>query len=126
MGFRLANIPKYTPEKRDVILDALANNPSLGSAARKGRISRRTLWMWRRDNPDFAAECEAAREQGFEALEDALIARGQKSDTTAAIFMLKSWRPDRYRETTRHEHTGKDGEALTITIAQRPDGPPEQ
>lgn len=65
-----------------------------------------TLWVWRKEHPDFGAEVMAAREQGMEALEDALIARGEKNDTTAAIFMLKGWKPERYKE--RHEHTGKD------------------
>ena len=49
----------------------------------------------------------------MDALEDALIDRGAESDTTAAIFMLKSWRRDRYgdkqevtqRGTINHAHT---------------------
>jgi hypothetical protein len=32
-----------------------------------------------------------AREQGLDALEDALFERGAEGDTTAAIFMLRGW-----------------------------------
>jgi hypothetical protein len=102
----LANISKFTPEKRALILEALHNHPSLGRAARKARVSRHTLRNWRLADPEFAAEVEAAREAGFEALEDALIERGAKNDTTAAIFMLKGWKPERYGD--KLQHTGKD------------------
>lgn len=112
----MANIPKFTPEKRELILDSLTNHPALSRAARKAKISRRTLWMWRRDNPEFATECEKAREQGFDALEDALIVRGEKNDTTAAIFLLKGWKPGRYTEKMRHEHTGKDGDPIRVIV----------
>jgi hypothetical protein len=120
-GAILANIPKFTPEKRALILDALHNNPSYGGAARKARITRQTLYLWRKHDPEFGAECEAAREQGFEALEDALVARGQKNDTTAAIFLLKGWKPERYqdRKAVDMNLTG----SLTIVMGERSDGP---
>jgi Rad3-related DNA helicase len=120
-GAILANISKFTPEKRDVILDALHNHPSLGRAARKARITRHTLRNWRLANPEFAAEVEAAREAGFEVLEDALIVRGEKNDTTAAIFMLKGWKPERYQERKAVDMnlTGN----LTIVMGERSDGP---
>lgn len=117
----MANLSKFTPEKREVILESLASHPSLGRAARKARISRRTLWMWRRDDPSFAAECEEARSLGMEVLEDALITRGEKADTTAAIFMLKGWKPERYQE-KKAVDVNLTG-SLTIVIGERPDGP---
>lgn len=112
----MANISKFTPEKREAVLDALHNHPSLGRAARKVRVTRHTLRNWRKANPDFAAEVEAAREAGFEVLEDSMIERGAKDDTTAAIFMLKGWNPERYRETTRHEHAGVNGDPIRFIV----------
>jgi len=117
----VANISKFTPEKQAVILEALHNHPSLGRAARKARVTRQTLRNWRREHPEFGAACEAAREAGFDALEDALIERGEKNDTTAAIFMLKGWKPERYQERKAVDMnlTGN----LTVLFPERSDGP---
>jgi alpha-beta hydrolase superfamily lysophospholipase len=117
----MANLPKRSPEKDAVILAALRERPTFASAARKARISRTTLTDWRRSDPDFNAACLAAREEGIDALEDSMLDRAMKTDTTAGIFMLKSLRPHIYRE--RVEHTGADGAPLTIIIAERTDGP---
>lgn len=92
----MANIPKRSPEKDMVILGALREKPTYASAARKARISRTTLTVWRKQDPDFAAAVEAAREEGFDAVEDRLVDRGMRNDTTAAIFLLKGWRRSRY------------------------------
>lgn len=115
-----------TPEKAQKIIDALELHPSKSRACRTARISRAALYAWCASDSEFKARVDAAQERGIDAVEDALLNDAINHDTTAAIFALKSWRPARYRETQRHEVTGKDGEALTITIAQRPDGPPEQ
>lgn len=117
----MADVTAVTAEKKATILEALSNHPSYARAARKVRITRMTLWRWRRDDSAFAAECEQARELGMEALEDALIERGEKHDTTAAIFMLKGWKPDRYQE-KRAVDLNVTG-SLTIVIGERPDGP---
>lgn len=85
-----------SPEKAEAILAALREHPSFARAARKTRIARSSLIAWRKDDPAFAARCEAAREEGIDAIEDALMERGTANDTTAAIFLLKSWRRERY------------------------------
>lgn len=104
-----------TPEKRQAILDALRLHPSITRACRSARISRNAFYEWRNDDSEFAAEIEASREKGIDALEDSLFRDAiDGHNTTAAIFMLKSWRPDRYRETTRHELTGVGGEPIAI------------
>lgn len=92
----MSNVTKRTPEKEEVILDALRQHPSWSKAARKARIARITLWHWRTDDPAFAARCEQAREQGIDGIEDALSERAIAGDTTAAIFILKTWRRDKY------------------------------
>lgn len=102
-----------TPEKRAKLLEALALHPSKSRACRVARISRAAFYAWCSADPEFAADVEAAREQGIDALEDGLFREAiDGHNTTAAIFMLKSWRPDRYRETTRHEMSGPGGTPL--------------
>ena len=109
----MANLPKRSPEKDAVILQALREKPTYSSAARKARISRTTLTNWRQDDPDFAAACELAREAGMDAIEDKLVDRAMKNDTTAAIFMLKSWRRERYGDKLQHS-----GEVSTVVIRE--------
>jgi transposase-like protein len=114
----LANSTKRTPEKEQSILDALEEHGNYSRAARSARIGRRTLYQWRDADPEFNAKCISSRELGLQAelddLETKLIERGKKISDTAAIFMLKSHRPGRYRE--KVEHTGEDGGPLKIVI----------
>lgn len=93
-----------TPEKEAVLLDALREKPVFTAACRRARISREAFNQWRRDDPDFNQRVLAAREQGLDALEDALSTRGLKNDTTAAIFMLKSLRREIYGDKVDHTH----------------------
>jgi hypothetical protein len=112
-----------TPEKEAVVLDALREKPVYNAAARKARVTRQTLHNWRKADPGFAERCEQARADGFDAVEDALITRAVKDDTTAAIFMLKSWRPERYGDKAKLEVTGKDGAPLFVVFGTDDKGP---
>lgn len=63
--------------------------------------------------------CEAAIEAGTDRLED--IARERASrpldgSDTLLIFLLKSRRPGKYRETTRHEISGPDGKEIPVSV----------
>ncbi len=114
MDFALANVPKRSPEKDEQIFAALRERPTFASAARRARIARTTLTRWRKEDPEFDAACLAAREEGLDALEDSLMQRAMKNDTTAAIFLLKSLRREIYGD--RVAHTGEDGGPLKIVI----------
>lgn len=95
----------------------------MSAACRKAKVSRVAFYQWRHDDPEFDADVLAAREEGLDALEDALITRGLKNDTTAAIFMLKSLRREVYGDRATLEHTGPDGGPLVVNIGVRQDGP---
>lgn len=112
----VTNVTVFTPEKVETILAALREKPSFAAACRKARISRPTFYTWRRTYPDFEAKVLEARAQGLDALEDALVDRGLKTDTTAAIFLLKSHRREIYGDRSTLEHTGADGGPLTLVI----------
>ena len=117
----MTDVPHVSPEKAEIILEALREKPTYSSAARKARINRRTLNRWRNADPDFNQACIDARNEGLDALEDKLIERGMKNDTTAGIFMLKSLRREIYGD--KQEISGPGGESLTIMITERQDGP---
>lgn len=96
-----------TPEKERAVLDALELHPSKSRACRTARIGRATFYQWVRDDSDFAAKVEVAREKGIDALEDALFKDAiDGHNTTAAIFMLKSWRRERYGDKAEVKHSG--------------------
>ena len=105
-----------TPEKESILTEALQQKPSISAACRKARIGRPAYYDWLKDDPDFAARMKAAKDVGLDSLEDALIDRGLKTDTTAAIFMLKSHRREIYGDKVVNEHTGKDGAPLKVVI----------
>ena len=96
------------------------------AACLAGNISRSTYYKWRDTDDEFRRLTDEAVETGTDKLEEVTYKRAAESSDTLAIFLLKARRPGMYRETTRHELTGADGEALTITIGTRPDGPPPQ
>ena len=100
-----------TSQKGQKALAALRQGLSIAAACRRAGIDRKTYYNWRKADPDFADAADAAIENGTDALEDALFRRAKKDDTTAAIFLLKARRPEKYRETTNHNITA------TVTVA---------
>jgi hypothetical protein len=87
-----------TPQKAAKLLEALRAHPSRAKACRKARISRNAFYMWLHDDPAFAAQVDAAIEEGLDALEDALTERATATSDTAAIFLLKTRRRAIYGE----------------------------
>jgi hypothetical protein len=102
----MANVTIRTPEKAEVLLAALRERPVYGAACRKARISRNAFNEWRRDDPEFNRRVLAARDEGDDAIEDALATRALKDDTTAAIFLMKSRRRETYGDRIDHTHRG--------------------
>jgi len=100
---------KTTPKKRrdwrPAFLRALAKWPSVTHAAKAAHIDRSTTYAAYRTEPPFAEQWDAALAEGVGAVEDTAWER-TRTDTTMMIFMLKSHKPDVYRETVNQKHTG--------------------
>lgn len=96
-----------TPEKswRAPFLEALRAHGVVTKAAQQAGVSRWTVYNERTTDPAFAEEWEAALALGVDALEDAAKMRAFEGSDTLLIFLLKSHRPERYRETTRNINT---------------------
>lgn len=102
-------------------------------------ISRTAVHEHKHADPEFAAKLEAAWEEGTQTLEEEARRRahdgvvkekgvyhngemvGMQVETeysdTLLMFLLKSRRPDIYRERTDTRHSGPDGEPLTFTLS---------
>jgi hypothetical protein len=95
-----------TAQKRKAFIGALAKTGTVTHAAKAAKIGRRTAYQWRDADEVFAAEWDEALEFVADEIEDALRTLAlkcyddnpPKSATTAAIFLLKGMRPNKYRE----------------------------
>lgn len=89
-------------------MEALAGHLTLENAALAAGTTRRVVFQWRQDDPEFAAACEAAKEAALDRLEEkayevALNKDGKHYEKDALLnrfFILKGHRPhfkDAYR-----------------------------
>ena len=84
-------------------LKALAKTPSVTIACKAAGISRRTAYDRRERDPAFAEAWADALNQSVDVLEHEVYQRALKEDSQLAMFVLKAFRPERYRETSRVE-----------------------
>lgn len=117
-------------------LNALKQSPNISAAAKVAGIARQYAYEVRAGDPDFAKAWEDALGHAVDMAEGELYRRAVKGvkknvyyqdkqiDTvreysdTLLIFLLKSHKPEVYRETVRNELTGADGGAIPIAIVQ--------
>lgn len=121
-------------ERRSYFLECLCENGNVTESAKLAGIPRTTLYDWRRADEDFARAWEEANELGTDALEDEATRRGKdgvdepifykgsevaqvkRYSDTLLMFMLKARRPDKFKDRSSTEITGKDGGPLIQEI----------
>lgn len=125
--------PKKRREWKPAFLKAFAETGMVAAACRKAKVSRSYVYEARQADEHFAQiwddiehattdemEREAYR-RGVQGVEEPvfqgkeLVGHVRKFSDTLLIFMLKARKPEKYRETTRHELTGKDGAPLDFS-----------
>lgn len=94
----------------------LAENCNVANAVRVAGIAKSTAYKHRDESPEFATAWDDAVEAGIQALELAARKRAMSVSDTLAIFLLKSHRPDTYRENRRTELTGANGGPVETRI----------
>jgi hypothetical protein len=128
---------KFKPEH----VEQAAKLAKLGATDREiadfFEVSEATIYRWKNDQPEFCEALKVGKEAADARVEQSLYRRalgyshdavkistveGQivqtpyvehyPPDTTAAIFWLKNRRSDEWRDVSRTEHTGKNGEAI--------------
>lgn len=128
---------KLTPEKLTAFCAALAETCQVSKACAAVGISRTTAYEWRDEIPEFAEAWDKALRIGTGVLEDEAIRRAyegwdepvfhqgaacgavRKFSDTLLIFTLKAHNPDKYRENSRIELTGRDGGPVEISDTER-------
>jgi len=68
----------------------------------------------RKEDPDFRQAWDQAIEDGIDLLVAEIMLRARHSSDLLAMFLLKALRPEKYRQTAGHEHSGPDKGPITI------------
>jgi hypothetical protein len=110
-----------------VFLEAYRQSGNKLYACQVAGVHRSTLYDHVEKNPDFAKQIELAREDAIELLELEARNRALKKSDLLLIFLLKSLRPDVYREQVAVEHRGQVGGAVRFIDVEvvRP-APPDE
>ena len=122
-NFFMAQSTNATPKKKradiwkPIFIDTLRNSACVWAACQVARIERSTAYRARDKDEKFRKAWNDALEDACDQLEYALRRRALAEDTTAAIFLLKAHRPEKFRETVRQEVTGANGGAIEIKNA---------
>ena len=110
----MANPPTYTVQKSKKVIAALREGKGVQRAADEVGVTRKTIYNWKDQHPDFAQQFEDAQEGVTDGIEMTVIQKALSGDVTAGIFMLKSRRREVYGEKWQGEITGKDGGPVLI------------
>lgn len=95
---------RMKPWARD-FLDALIRTCNVTLAAKAAGVPRRQVHKERVCNPEFAAAWDDAWEQALDILEAIALQRARERSDQMLMFLLKSYRPHRFRENVAIEHS---------------------
>lgn len=143
----MANRTKLTPKKKAELTDLISRGHKMVHACRLLDISRTAVHEHKHADPEFAAKLEAAWEEGTQTLEEEARRRahdgvvkekgvyhngemvGMQVETeysdTLLMFLLKSRRPEVYRERSETKLTGDPSAPIHVIEFRRrevPDG----
>jgi hypothetical protein len=114
----MANRTTRTATNRRAILKTVAEGYSITRAARMVGLSRSVIYEWKAADITFAADLEAAYEEGTDALHDAALDRALLPDHDGLlVFLLKMRDPARfYRKAVEVIHTVAGDPVNPITV----------
>jgi hypothetical protein len=116
-------------------LASLRKYGNVSAAAKAARVGRHYVYDQRTADATFAAAWDDALIEAVEGLEgeawrraatgvvepvyhlDKKLGTVRKYSDTLLIFLLKAHAPAKYRETTRHELTGADGQPVQVEVS---------
>ncbi len=86
-----------------VFLKTLRRNPNVTAAARAARVNRVTAYRAREDDETFAAKWDECLDASVDEVEEKAFKIAKDGDNQMIQFVLKAFRGDRYRDTSRVE-----------------------
>lgn len=100
-------------------LELLGSTCNVTLSAKGAGVDRKTVYNHYKNDPEFAAAWDDAKEAAVEILEAEAWQRAKKQSDVLMIFLLKANRPEKYRETIRNEMTGANGGAIEVSIFEK-------
>lgn len=88
-------------------LASLRKSGNVSQAARSVGVGRRTVYDRRENDPDFKAAWDDVLAEAMDGLEAEALKRAKKGSDTLLIFLLKSNRPEKYKDQSKLEVSGK-------------------
>lgn len=96
----------HNPQWQAKFLELFGFSMNVVLSAKGAGVDRQTIYRERRRNPEFAAAYEEAKQEAIERLEADAYDRAKKASDTLLIFLLKSHKPEVYRENLHQQHSG--------------------
>jgi len=89
---------------QSVFLSSFRQCGNITKSSEAAEVTRQAVFYAHKRDPDFRALYEEAKEESIERLEDVARKRATESSDNLLIFLLKSMRPEVYREIVRNEN----------------------
>jgi hypothetical protein len=90
--------PRVPHPKKRAFLAAFSRCGSISQAAKRAKVDRRTHYNWIREDSGYREAFQYATIEAGDALEDKLSEMAHDGNVTAAIFLLKGIRPEKYKD----------------------------
>ena len=90
------DVPLTLADRKKAALAAYVETGIVASACRAVGIGRTTWYRWIREDKDFAAVVENAREMVADDLESEAVRRAKNGSDVLLIFLLKGLKPEKY------------------------------
>ena len=107
---------KYSPAYCEEIVNFCSEGGSITAFAGEIGVDRDTISEWAKVHPEFSASVKRAKAKlaawWDKQARSVATGGGTGGRATMVIFGLKNHAPEDYSDTTKHEHTGKDGGAI--------------
>ena len=97
---------KLDAEWKETFLRLLADSPNVTSAAKGAGVSRSLAYLHKGRDAEFSSRWDDAISESLDRLEESAFKRANSTSDTLAILLLKSHRPDVYRETVNQHQSG--------------------
>ena len=96
--------PEATAANKKAMIKALGVGMNPGDAAEAIGVGRSTVFNWKKDDPEFSAAWDEARETAWDRAETKMYELGMDGNVIALKEALRANRPEKWRE-TRSEST---------------------
>ena len=97
MTYRKSNQPNDKSHLKGPFITALQERPNVAAACETVDISRETAYNWRESDEQFARDWDACFLRHIDTIEENALERAMRArHDVMAIFMMKSWKPERY------------------------------